>query len=81
MWWLLTREVLYLRNAISRSQPWDVMVDLFLYRDPEETEQQLKESIEEGQPTIQNTEEWSKSEPTEEWTSTSWDNTIVTQTS
>jgi len=36
MWWLLTREVLYLRNTISRGKPWDVMVDLFLYRAPEE---------------------------------------------
>jgi len=38
MWWLLCREVLYLRNtpSVVRGQPWDVMVDMFLYRDPEE---------------------------------------------
>jgi len=36
MWWLLAREVLYLRSTIARSQQWDVMVDLFFYRDPEE---------------------------------------------
>jgi len=31
MWWLLTREVLYLRNtpSLTRGKPWDVMVDLF----------------------------------------------------
>lgn len=40
MWWLLCREVLYLRNQINRGQPWDVMVDLFLYRSPEEAQEQ-----------------------------------------
>jgi len=38
MYWFLAREVLYLRGTIPRSQAWDVMVDLFFYRDPEETE-------------------------------------------
>jgi len=36
MWWLLTREVLRLRGSISREVPWDVMVDLYFYRDPNE---------------------------------------------
>lgn len=38
MWWLLAREVLYLRGKIPRGAPWEVMVDLFFYRDPTEEE-------------------------------------------
>jgi small subunit ribosomal protein SAe len=40
MWWFLTREVLRLRGEINRQAPWDVMVDLYFYRDPEETEKE-----------------------------------------
>jgi len=35
MYWLLAREVLYLRCTLNRATPWDVMVDLFFFREPE----------------------------------------------
>eukprot|EP00126_Sphaerothecum_destruens_P014195 Sdes_comp24431_c0_seq1m22352 len=41
MWWFLSREVLRLRGTISRAQPWDVMPDLYFYRDPENEEKEV----------------------------------------
>lgn len=44
MWWLLAREVLRLRGTIPRTPDgWNVMVDMFFYRDPEEVEKQQQE--------------------------------------
>jgi len=43
MFWMLSREVLRMRGTISRDMPWDVMVDLYFYRLPEEVEQEEKE--------------------------------------
>jgi small subunit ribosomal protein SAe len=44
MWWLLAREVLRLRGTIPRTPDgWNVMVDMFFYRDPEEVERQQQE--------------------------------------
>merc|ERR1719191_2093691 len=43
LYWMLAREVLRMRGSISR-QSWDVVVDLFFYRDPEEAEKQLEEA-------------------------------------
>ncbi|KAF3071108.1 40S ribosomal protein S0 [Daldinia childiae] len=45
VWWMLAREVLRIRGTIaSRDIPWDVMVDLYFYRDPEaEAEEKVEE--------------------------------------
>lgn len=52
LWYLLAREVLYLRNtpALTRGQPWDVMVDLFFYREPEEDQKPEEVAAIEGAP-------------------------------
>ena len=47
VWWMLAREVLRLRGSIAtRETEWDVMVDLYFYRDPEAEEN--KDGIEEA---------------------------------
>jgi len=46
MYWLLCREVLRIRGTIPRAGEWDVMIDLFLYRDPETIEKEEKAAIE-----------------------------------
>ena len=40
LYWMLAREVLRLRGSQPRNQPWNVMVDMFFFRDPEETEKE-----------------------------------------
>jgi small subunit ribosomal protein SAe len=49
-YWLLAREVQRLKGQLVRSQPWDIMIDLFIYRAPEEAEAQRKAQLEAGRP-------------------------------
>ncbi|KAL1367625.1 40S ribosomal protein SA [Arachis duranensis] len=43
LFWLLARMVLQMRGIIRPGLKWDVMVDLFFYREPEEAKQQEEE--------------------------------------
>merc|ERR1719148_610387 len=61
LYWLLAREVQYLRDKMPRSQQWEIMVDSFFWRDPEELRDQ------EEDPGFQ--QQWEQPKPagTEEW--------------
>eukprot|EP00916_Digyalum_oweni_P027456 GHVL01044919.1.p1 GENE.GHVL01044919.1~~GHVL01044919.1.p1 ORF type:complete len:258 (-),score=40.61 GHVL01044919.1:169-942(-) len=78
MFWLLTREVLYLRNRIETKDSWDVLPDLFFWRDPEATEDwavpaAVPQATEWHQPVVQQTlePEWAASSvpavPAQDW--------------
>ncbi|PWN18058.1 ribosomal protein S2 [Microstroma glucosiphilum] len=46
LWWLLCRQVLRLRGQAGYGPDgWNVMVDMFFYRDPEEVEREQQEAI------------------------------------
>ena len=46
IWWMLAREVLRLRGTLAnREVDWDVVVDLYFYRDPEAEEQKEEEKV------------------------------------
>jgi len=64
MYWLLAREVLRLQGQLPRSQEWEVMVDMFIYRDPEEAEKQEDERKTSGKH-----QKWAESAAADDWTS------------
>ncbi|CAK9175712.1 unnamed protein product [Ilex paraguariensis] len=43
LFWLLARMVLQMRGVIAQGHKWDVMVDLFFYREPEEAKEEQEE--------------------------------------
>ncbi|CAG8572138.1 10185_t:CDS:2 [Diversispora eburnea] len=72
IYWLLAREVLRLRESISRESPWDVMVDMFFYRDPEEVEKESEAvgPVAEKPPTtfpFDGTSNWDHQDSTTNW--------------
>ncbi|KAF2753464.1 ribosomal protein S2 [Pseudovirgaria hyperparasitica] len=49
IWWMLAREVLRLRGTLaSREAEWDVMTDLYFYRDPEAEENKDSAGVDES---------------------------------
>jgi len=67
MWWMLAREVLRLRGSIGRGSPWEVMPDLFFYRDPEEAEKEEKERAETAEAQMMKTGDFNAAPAKEEW--------------
>lgn len=84
MYWMLAREVLYLRRGgLARAVDWDVMVDSFFWRDPEELEEKAEEQKWEtnnfepssaAAPAYTDKkeewggEQWADAQPAEDWT-------------
>lgn len=74
LFWLLGRMVLQMRGAIAPGHKWDIMVDLFFYREPEEAKDQQEEDV----PVIQDYadygaaaiagSEWTNQIPDVQWT-------------
>jgi len=97
MYWLLAREILYMRGSVTcnRQKPWDTMVDLFIYRDPEEIEKE-EEAAEEAlqfqqQAQLEGGEYDAAAQADGDWTgdaagtpapgAPSWDNTVIGEVS
>lgn len=72
LWWMLAREVLYLRGIISRKTPWEVMPDLYFYREPEDIEKEEQAAAAAAaKPEEPYPQEWNaqpQAEPQAEWT-------------
>ncbi|KAK4350677.1 hypothetical protein RND71_029990 [Anisodus tanguticus] len=65
LFWLLGRMVLQMRGTIAQGHKWDVMVDLFFYREPEEA----KDAQEEEVPVIADYAEYGGAALSGDWTS------------
>jgi len=77
VYWMLAREVLRLRGTITREQPWEVMVDMFFYRDPEDVEKPAEEAAaeagawgEEPAAALEASADWAASAVGQDWSAT-----------
>jgi len=75
MVWFLAREVLRIRGTLSRTEPWDVMCDLFFYRDQEEAAKEELPAATEGHEQYE--QEPGGGPPGDEWNNQ--DNTTIGQ--
>ncbi|XP_011827011.1 PREDICTED: 40S ribosomal protein SA-like [Mandrillus leucophaeus] len=65
---MLAREVLHMRGTISHEHPWEVMPDLYFYRDPEEIEKEEQATAEKAVTKEEFQGEWTA--PAPEFTAT-----------
>ncbi|XP_076942514.1 small ribosomal subunit protein uS2-like isoform X2 [Bidens hawaiensis] len=72
LFWLLARMVLQMRGVINQGHKWDVMVDLFFYREPEEAKEEEDELAvadykDYGAGAIGLDDQWSSQIPDAQW--------------
>ncbi|KAK9078390.1 hypothetical protein SSX86_002447 [Deinandra increscens subsp. villosa] len=72
LFWLLARMVLQMRGVINQGHKWDVMVDLFFYREPEEAKEEEDELAvvdykDYGAGAIGMDDQWSSQIPDAQW--------------
>ncbi|WOL11570.1 hypothetical protein Cni_G20334 [Canna indica] len=71
LFWLLARMVLQMRGTIAPGRKWEVMVDLFFYRDPEEAKEQEEEEAPVA-PDFGAVPEYGAMVPNDQWTTEQW---------
>jgi len=76
MWWFLAREVLRLRGTIANNQDWDVMCDLYFYRDQDEIEKDEQMAAQKQVEELPAQAEWTETQPGD-WTEVPVDETPV----
>jgi len=79
LWWMLAREVLRFRGTVSREKPWEIMADLYFYRDPDEQEKEEQASLPAATATGQ---QWENTAPaaTEDWAAAPASTAVVATT-